>query len=68
MPFVQMVAFHSSIQLTRKENISCYLNACSSLGLATHDLFQTVDLYEEKNMNQVNLKCTQYLILKLGCN
>jgi len=41
MPFVQM------------ENIGAYLNGCKSLGLQTHDLFQTVDLYEAKNMNQV---------------
>ncbi len=41
MPFVQM------------ENISNYLAACGNLRMATHDLFQTVDLYEEKNMNQV---------------
>jgi len=41
MPFVQM------------ENISSYLKACQSVGLANHDLFQTVDLFEAKNMNQV---------------
>jgi len=40
MPFVQM------------ENIGNYLSACKSL-LASHDLFQTVDLYEAKNLNQV---------------
>jgi len=48
-PFVQM------------ENIAAYLKACASLGLATHDLFQTVDLYEAKNMNQV---VTNILALK----
>lgn len=41
MPFVQM------------ENISQYLAFCGTVGLKTHDLFQTVDLYEAKNMNQV---------------
>jgi len=41
MPFAQM------------ENIAAYLAACGSLGLLTHDLFQTVDLFEAKNMNQV---------------
>jgi len=40
-PFVQM------------ENIGSYLKACQQLGLAQHDLFQTVDLYEAKNMGQV---------------
>jgi len=41
MPFVMM------------ENIGNYLTAAKALGLQTHDLFQTVDLYEAKNMNQV---------------
>eukprot|EP00027_Filamoeba_sp_ATCC50430_P004432 CAMPEP_0168551500 /NCGR_PEP_ID=MMETSP0413-20121227/6206_1 /TAXON_ID=136452 /ORGANISM="Filamoeba nolandi, Strain NC-AS-23-1" /LENGTH=129 /DNA_ID=CAMNT_0008582031 /DNA_START=83 /DNA_END=472 /DNA_ORIENTATION=- len=49
MPFVQM------------ENIGKYLDACRGMGLATHDLFQTVDLYEAKNMNQV---VTSILALK----
>jgi Calponin homology (CH) domain len=41
MPFVQM------------ENISNFLAFCGSYGLKTHDLFQTVDLFEAKNMGQV---------------
>ncbi|PRP82897.1 hypothetical protein PROFUN_06674 [Planoprotostelium fungivorum] len=41
MPFVQM------------ENIANYLSACGKHGLANHDLFQTVDLFEAKNMNAV---------------
>jgi len=41
MPFVQM------------ENIAAYLKGCSQIGMKTHDLFQTVDLFEAKNMNQV---------------
>eukprot|EP01111_Echinosteliopsis_oligospora_P005320 TRINITY_DN185_c0_g1_i1.p1 TRINITY_DN185_c0_g1~~TRINITY_DN185_c0_g1_i1.p1 ORF type:complete len:198 (+),score=75.38 TRINITY_DN185_c0_g1_i1:70-663(+) len=40
-PFVQM------------ENINSYLNFCRSYGIATTDLFQTVDLYEKKNPNAV---------------
>lgn len=46
MPFVQM------------ENISHFLRACQSppLNLQTHDLFQTVDLYEAKDPAQV-LQC-----------
>ena len=46
MPFVQM------------ENISHFLRACQSptLGLHTHDMFQTVDLYERKDPTQV-LQC-----------
>ena len=38
MPFKQM------------ENISNYLDACSKLGVPKHDLFQTVALYENKDM------------------
>jgi len=41
MPFIQM------------ENIAAYLAGCSKLGMKTHDLFQTVDLYEAKNLNIV---------------
>ena len=37
------------------ENINSFLSACTKMGLPTSDLFQTVDLYEEKNMNQVLL-------------
>jgi len=40
-PFVQM------------ENISNYLKACEAMGLKATDLFQTVDLFEAKNMNAV---------------
>jgi hypothetical protein len=38
MPFKQM------------ENISNYLDACSKLGVPKHDLFQTVALFENKDM------------------
>lgn len=41
MPFKQM------------ENISNFLKACRGLGVAEHDLFETVDLYEEKDMGVV---------------
>ena len=46
MPFVQM------------ENISHFLRACQQppLGLQSHDIFQTVDLYESKDPAQV-LQC-----------
>jgi len=37
-PFIQM------------ENIAAFLAACKSVGLATHELFQTVDLYDGANM------------------
>ncbi|GAM18668.1 hypothetical protein SAMD00019534_018430 [Acytostelium subglobosum LB1] len=35
------------------ENIANYLNGCRSLGLKPSDLFNTSDLYEEKNINLV---------------
>jgi len=38
MPFKQM------------ENIANYLNACTALGMPTFESFQTVDLFENKNM------------------
>ena len=41
MPFIQM------------ENISLFLDKMSFLGVASHERFMTVDLYEAKNMNQV---------------
>ncbi|KAK9451296.1 calponin homology domain-containing protein [Limtongia smithiae] len=41
MPFVQM------------ENISMFLKAATSLGLPQYDLFQTVDLFEQKDPAQV---------------
>mgnify|MGYP002635946148 CR=1 FL=1 len=41
MPFKQM------------ENISNYLEACDKLGVGKHDQFQTVALYENKDMMQV---------------
>eukprot|EP00298_Acanthocystis_sp_HF-20_P002248 c12689_g1_i1.p1 GENE.c12689_g1_i1~~c12689_g1_i1.p1 ORF type:complete len:307 (+),score=153.86 c12689_g1_i1:46-921(+) len=35
------------------ENIASYLSACESYGVEQSALFQTVDLYEERNMNSV---------------
>eukprot|EP01119_Soliformovum_irregulare_P013730 TRINITY_DN3684_c0_g1_i1.p2 TRINITY_DN3684_c0_g1~~TRINITY_DN3684_c0_g1_i1.p2 ORF type:complete len:130 (-),score=44.36 TRINITY_DN3684_c0_g1_i1:99-488(-) len=43
MPFIQM------------ENIGNYLDACKAAGIPVTDLFQTVDLFEAKNLNQVVL-------------
>ena len=41
MPFKQM------------ENITAFLRACRTVGVSEHDLFETVDLYEEKDLNVV---------------
>lgn len=35
------------------ENISIFLRGAEALGVPKHDLFQTVDLFEKKNMTQV---------------
>jgi hypothetical protein len=35
------------------ENIEAYLKACMQLGLRSSDLFNTPDLFNEKNMNLV---------------
>ena len=39
-----------SAPFKQMENIGNYLSACTKLGLQAHDSFQTVDLYEGKNM------------------
>ncbi|KAJ2358534.1 Protein kinase of the Mitotic Exit Network [Coemansia sp. RSA 2618] len=41
------------LPFTQMENISNFLSAAQSLGLDSSDLFQTVDLYEGKNMPRV---------------
>merc|ERR1712167_474384 len=38
MPFMQM------------ENISKFLQGCRAIGVADHDCFETVDLYEQKDL------------------
>ena len=44
----------SKIAFKHRENIVAYLEACQNqFGISQHSLFQTVDLYEEKNMNLV---------------
>ncbi|KAJ1655699.1 Protein kinase of the Mitotic Exit Network, partial [Coemansia sp. RSA 25] len=42
-----------SLPFTQMENISNFLAAARKLGLESTDLFQTVDLYEGKNMPRV---------------
>jgi len=42
-----------SAPFKQMENIGNYLSACTKLGQHAHDSFQTVDLFEAKNMNAV---------------
>ena len=46
-------ASRSKAPFVMMENINSYLSATQSYGLATHDMFMTVDLYEGKNVNAV---------------
>ena len=41
------------------ENISNFLRGCEAYGMKTTDLFQTVDLFEAKNMILVS-PCTTF--------
>ncbi|EAL61135.1 hypothetical protein DDB_G0292664 [Dictyostelium discoideum AX4] len=43
----------SSAPFVQMENVNNFLNLCKKQGVATTDLFMTVDLYEGKNPNQV---------------
>ncbi|KAI9311984.1 calponin homology domain-containing protein [Dichotomocladium elegans] len=43
----------STIPFMQMENIARFLEGAEKLGVPKHDLFQTVDLYEKKNMTQV---------------
>jgi hypothetical protein len=45
----------STMPFKQMENITSFLRACRTLGVSEHDLFETVDLYEEKDLNVVIL-------------
>jgi hypothetical protein len=47
---------NSKMPFKQMENISNFLKACRSLGVAEHSLFETVDLFEEKDVNLV-IRC-----------
>ncbi len=44
---------NSKMPFKQMENISNFLKTCRSLGVAEHDLFETVDLYEGKDLGVV---------------
>jgi hypothetical protein len=51
----------STMPFKQMENITAFLRVCrSSLGVLEHDLFETVDLYEEKDINSV-VRCLHAL-------
>lgn len=41
------------VSCTQMENISNFLKACRAVGVAEHSLFETVDLYESKDLGLV---------------
>lgn len=41
------------VHCTQMENISNFLKACRAVGVAEHSLFETVDLYEGKDIGLV---------------
>jgi len=52
------------------ENIAKFLEGCEKLGCPKHDLFQTIDLYENKNPGQVvdAIWSLSRHAAKAGCN
>lgn len=45
----------STMAFKQMENISGFLEVCVKSGVPKNDLFQTIDLFEEQNINQVIL-------------
>ncbi|GMF16214.1 unnamed protein product [Phytophthora lilii] len=43
----------STMPFKQMENVSSFVRACRSIGVAEFDLFETVDLYNQKNLGQV---------------
>merc|ERR1711953_712458 len=43
----------SEMPFKKMENITNFIRACRDLGVLEKDLFSTVDLYEEKNLQSV---------------
>jgi hypothetical protein len=51
---------HSQMPFKQMENVSNFLKACRTVGVAEFDLFETVDLFELKNIGLV-VKCLHAL-------
>ncbi|GMG17655.1 unnamed protein product [Phytophthora fragariaefolia] len=43
----------STMPFKQMENVSSFVRACRTIGVAEFDLFETVDLYNQKNIGQV---------------
>ncbi|ORY37820.1 hypothetical protein BCR33DRAFT_854571 [Rhizoclosmatium globosum] len=52
-PGAQVKINNSKMPFKQMENINSYLQAAEQMGIKRHELFQTVDLFEAKNMVQV---------------
>ena len=50
----------SNMPFKQMENISAYLRACRTLGVLEYELFETVDLFEEKDIGLV-VRCIHAL-------
>ena len=50
----------STMPFKQMENVSNFVRACRSIGVAEFDLFETVDLYNQKNLGQV-IQCIHAL-------
>lgn len=59
---------HSPAPFKQMENIGNYINACTLLGVAPHDLFTPTDLFEKKNMAAVvrNVYALSRVAQKIG--
>lgn len=53
----------SNMAFKRMEAINMFINFCRSYGVPDHELFETVDLYEQQNMVQV-MTCLESLARK----
>jgi hypothetical protein len=53
LPESKLKPSSSKIAFKQMENVGNFLKAINHAGVATHDQFQTVDLYENKNIVQV---------------
>lgn len=55
----------SKLGFMQMENINLFLIGCKEIGVPSFESFQTVDLYEQKNMNQVWLLACRFVVSEL---